>query len=486
MDQNRVLTGLTKQRPTLGLSPFDIINGSVSTYYASRSRERTIQYIKLMRDIRDFTPDASKAVENMITLCNPGYTLNAFKNKQPDDLGNPVPDYTAQGVVEQFANRMFGEYSANYDFQNSGSKNFAGLNTFINMCHLVAFTQGAFAAEVQLTADLQDIEDVYPVDPVFIDFFKKPPIYKWVPGIYSLSASASSGDSRGFYPLDSVMFCYAAKDPDVNQPAGRSPMAAIMEIVFFQQQMMRELKAITHATNVPRLDIKIVEETVNKILLETRPDLQGAENLDKRQAFFDNYLNSILAQINNMEADDAFIHYDAVEADYISPSHLSIPVADIFDAIDKSIVSALKQLPVLLGRNEGATTTHATVQWQVFIKQIENFQQISVAVVNWLFNLLLRIHGFDSHIEFVYNKHQTSDDFIDAQTLNMNIQSWTQMVTNGWATSDEAARFLIQHDAADPELMKKNQQAGASFKQKGLPGQPAPVVQDASEKAAQE
>ena len=484
MGQNRILAGVASKRPTLGLSPFDIINGGISTYYATRPRERTIQFVRLMREIRDFTPDASKAVENMITLCNPGYTLNAFKNQQPEDSGTPKPDYAAQQVVEQFASRMFGEYSANYDFGNSGSKNFAGLNTFINMCHLVAFTQGAFAAEVGLTGDLSDIEDVYPVDPVFIDFFKVPPLYKWTPGIYSISTDdKQAADGRGFYPLDSVMFCYAAKDPDVNAPFGRSPMIAIMDIVFFQQQMMKELKAITHATNVPRLNITVIEETINKIIEDTRPDLKGPENLDKRQIYFDERLSDLMAQINSMEADDAFIHYDAVQAEYIAPEHLSIPVADIFDAIDKAIVAALKQLPVLLGRNEGATTTHATVQWQVFIKQIENFQQISVAVVTWLFNLLLRVHGFDSHIEFVYNKHQTSDDFLDAQTLNMNIMSWTDMVNNGWADSNEASYALLKHDAKLPNKMAED---AAAAKQSGLPGQPSPVVQDASEKAAGE
>ena len=43
----------------------------------------------------------------------------------------------------------------------------------------------------------------------------------------------------------------------------------------------------------------------------------------------------------------------------------SLGVARVIQVLDTQIVAALKQLPVLLGSNEGATITHATVQWQI-------------------------------------------------------------------------------------------------------------------------
>jgi hypothetical protein len=469
------LKGLASKRPTSGISPFDLLNGRVSTYFSTRDRQRTYEFVRLLRDIRDFNPDASKAVENIMTLANPGYTLKVFKNQFNKD-DPPEPDYEAQVLVEQFANRINGQYSGAFDFENTGEKYFPGLDSFINMINIVVFTQGAFACEVQLTSDLGDIEDVYVVDPVWIDFRKEDPDYKWIPGIYAVFEKDKY--IKGFFPLNTTMFRYIPYEPDVDQPAGRSPMAATLDIIFFQQQVYRELQAIAHQTNVPRLDVSISSEQIAQILNNERPDLLEVGNEVARQKYLDGIVADVNTIIQNLEADDAFIHWDVATAQYIAPQHLSIPVKDLMDSIDKNIVSALKQLPILLGRNEGATTTHATVQWQVYIKQIESFQKVSRNIVTWLFNLFLRVHGFDSHIDFEFEKHKTSDDFLDAQAMNMNVMTWQTLVNNGWASADEAANKLLGHSAVgDPVQIKP---------QSGLPGQPAAVVQDASQKAGQE
>jgi hypothetical protein len=388
---------------------------------------------------------------------------------------DPVIDKEGQKIVESFANRCFAEYSGASDLIYGNSNDFPGLNALINMIHLITFTQGAFAAEVKLTDNLDDIVDVYPVDPLLIDF-ERGKDFVWRPGI------SVKGE---FKELDQTLFRYIPKDPDVDRPNGRSPLMSALDTVFFQQQVYRDLQAIAHQTNMPRMDIKIINEVLNNLISTTRPELMA--DPEERQRFLDGYISDITNIIENLKADDAFIHSDAVEAEYISPKGTAIPINDLLSAIDKSIVSATKQLPILLGRNEDATTTHATVQWQVYILQMASYQKVSKTIVQWLLNLLLRVHDRNSYVHFEYNSHETTDDFLTAQAKNMDYYTYRGMWQDGLISQDEFAIQMVGHSAVkeiDPTLTQPSSNpkdlTGQKFPQGGAP----PRAKDMSQNTA--
>lgn len=461
------------QRPTVEVDPTGYLINRVRGFNLNRGASQQRDFVALLRNVRDFNPDVSKAVDNILTLCNPGYKIKVYKYSQLDK-DDRVIDKQGQRIVDEFTNRCFSEYSGAWDFSIGNSSERPGLNALINMIHLVTFTQGAFAAEVKLTPELDDIVDVYPVDPLLIDF-QRDENFVWKPGLLVKGV---------FQEMNPTLFRYIPKDPDVDKPNGRSPLTSALDTVFFQQQVYRDLQAIAHQTNMPRMDIKIINEVLNQLITTTRTDLVG--NPEARQQFIDDYIADIQEIVENLKADDAFIHSDAVEVDYASPKGTAIPINDLLAAIDKSIISATKQLPVLLGRNEGATTTHATVQWQVYILQMASYQKISHAVVTWLLNLLLRVNGRNSYVHFEYNKHKTTDDFLTAQAKNMDYYTYKGMWSDGLITQDEFANAMVGHNAVkevDPMQQAQNdamKQTGQKFPQGGAP----PRVQDVSGKTA--
>lgn len=472
MDTNNLII-TSAERPTVEIDPTGYLLNRIKGFNLNRGASQQRDFVSLLRNVRDFNPDVSKAVDNVLTLCNPGYKIKVYKYSETDK-DDPVIDKKGQRIVDEFTNRCFSEYSGAWDFSIGNSAERPGLNALINMIHLVTFTQGAFAAEVELAPDLDDIIDVYPVDPLLIDFQRDKNLV-WRPGI----------NVRGkFVEMNPTLFRYIPKDPDVDKPNGRSPLMSALDTVFFQQQVYRDLQAIAHQTNMPRMDIKIITEVLNNLISTTRTDLIG--DPQGRQAFVEAYVADIQEKVENLKADDAFIHSDAIEVDYTSPKGTAIPITDLLSAIDRSIVSATKQLPVLLGRNEGATTTHATVQWQVYILQMASYQKISHAVVTWLLNLLLRVHGRNSYVHFEYNKHKTTDDFLTAQAENMKYYTYKGMWSDGLITQDEFAYALVGHNAVkevDPMQQVQNdamKQTGQKFPEGGAP----PRVQDVSGKTA--
>ena len=472
INKNTTLGALSAERPTTELDPFGYLFNRIKGFNLNRSPSQNRQFIELLRNIRDFNPDVSKAVDNILTLCNPGYTIKTYKYSQ---LGkdDPVLDKEGQRIVEDFGNRCFAEYSGAGNLQTGASNMYPGLDALINMIHLVSFSQGAFASELKLTDDLNDIEDIYPVDPLIVDF-QRDENFVWRPGF----------EVKGvFNYLNPNLFKYIPKDPDVDKPNGRSPLMSTLDVVFFQQQVYRDLQAIAHQTNMPRLDVKIITELLNNAIAQGRPDLLGSGKEAERQAFLDGYISDIQTVIKNLKADDALVHYDSVEVAYESPKGTAIPINDLLSAIDKSIVSATKQLPILLGRNEGATTTHATVQWGVYILQMTSYQKISHTVVTWLLNTLLRVHGRNSYVVFEYNKHKTTDDFLTAQAKNMDFYTYQGMVNQGWISNDEAAIAMVGHNAIG-EPIQPTGLNGQDGKQKFPPGGAPPRVQDVSGKTA--
>lgn len=404
-----------------------------------RSAERSRSVFALLKQARDYNPDASKAYDNILSLGTSDYEVHVYLANQTDTDGEAIVDTDGEELLRPFMVRMCSEYSGAWDeLTGPADNNYPGLNTAIKMALGSLMTYGGACFEVELNEALDDIVDVYPVDATQIDFMMDPVTFRFVPGLMI---------QKYFTPLDPVRFRYVGKDPDPMLPAGRSPLLAILDTVFFQQQFLRELQAFSHFANNPRIDVKVIEAMAIEAIQETRPDLLEAGNQDALQQYLDGFLSDIQVQVQSLQADDALVHWDSVEANHIAPGGQGIPAKELFEIISLMMVSGTKQLPMLLGRTEGSTTTHATVQWQIFLEQIKDYQRCVQGLITWALNLYLRIKGVQSYATLTFNPHKTSDKLLDAQTLNININSFDTAVNNGWVTDDQAAVALFGHVA---------------------------------------
>lgn len=415
-----------------------------------RTNWRNSAVIDMLRNLRDYTPDIAHAVENILTLANPGYELQVYKAKASGQGGDPVPDEEGLRLVQQFATRMLSEYSGAYDEIAGADSMYPGLDTFINMIHLAVATYGAAAAETELTPDLKDMVDIYPVDPRLIDFQRDKITGRWTAGLSSLGQ---------FKPLDPIRFRYVPKDPEADEPAGRPPLLAALDTVFFQSAFLRELQAVIHMQGYPRIDIAVMRDIIEQTIEEHRADLTMPGNEADREAYVNGHLTDLQTLIEGLKPDQAFIHWDTAKVQYVSPGGAAIPIENVLDAIDNQLVSAVKQLPILLGRNAGSTTTHATVQWQVYVGQLGGYQKISRTLVQWALNLYLQIQGRQSYATLDYYDIKTSDALVDAQAENLEATTLDLAVRNGWIDDDEAAMALYGHAAV----------------KKSTPAEPTPV-----------
>jgi hypothetical protein len=371
--------------------------------------------------IRDINPDASLAIWNFLRLSNQGHELECLKHTgKPDKQGLEYLDSLAKRV-----GRIYG----------------GGADQLINVLNLTGYTQGAIALEIELNKGLNEVVDFHAIDPSTLDFRRNEDtnelelVQKRWNGTYQVL----NPEQVFYYPID----------PDIGDPYGRSPILPILQIVFFQVEVLRDLKAVAHNQGHARFDISVTEQAI----MENIPPSIQAKGADAVREFVMNYIAEIEGGFKNLKPDDNFFHTDSVAINMVGGTNgKSIDVTKIIDVINQQVVSALKQLPILLGRNEGSTETHGSIQWQIYVAGIESIQRATKRLLERAYDLALQIKGKQSSCKLTFDRLRTTDREKEARAEQLEVDSWIKKVSQGWADNNEAANAIVGHDAvADPQ-----------------------------------
>ena len=392
--------------------------------YKVRPGKNVLDTLKIVRD-RD--PDASKAVVNFLLLMGQGYNVTIHRGV--DANGKPNEDKPGQLFIEDFDKRVGEEYGG-------------GMDNLIDVLNLCLVTHGAMAVELELDDSLREVIDVHPIDPARVEMKREEKTNRLMRGLM-VGQNVDGADKDGFLELSPRQFRYVPFHPDVDSPYGRSPLLSALASVFFKIELLEDLKAVVHNQGYPRLSVGVVQQAVwdNMPAIYKEPG-----NTESAVAFMTAFLDQLKTDYSTLQPDDTFIHWDNITVDTIGGAGTgSFDFTGLSDVLDAQIVAGLKQLPVLLGRNEGSTTTHATVQWRIFALQIEAMQRRTKRLLEWVHESALNISGrqADSTVEF--ESQPTTDRLVEAQAFNQEIDAWIKLVAQGWADAEEAAQALLGH-----------------------------------------
>ncbi|HHB3508222.1 TPA: phage minor head protein [Bacillus cereus] len=386
-----------------------------------RSEYRTKDIMESLRMIRDIDPDASMAIWNFIRLGNSGHELECLKP-------TGKPDKQAQELLNDIAKRVGKMYGG-------------GTDQLIGVLFLTAITQGAIALEVELTEGIDDVVDFHAIDPSTLDFrFNKDE---------KQLELVQKQDNGEYKVLNQEQVFYFPLDPDVNDPYGRSPILPILQIIFFQVQVLRDLQKVVHHQGHARFDISVVEEAIMKNI---PPHIQG--DAEAVQQYVTKYITEVQRMMSELEPDDDFFHTDSVNVTMTGGIQgKSMDITKVIDVINQRVTTALKQLPILLGRNEGTTETHGTIQWQIYVAGIENMQRGIKRLLERAYNVALQVHGKQSKARLTFNSIRVNDREKEANAENIETMTKQAQVMAGWIDNNEAAQHMVGHDAvAEPQM----------------------------------
>lgn len=386
-----------------------------------RSEYRTKDIMDSLRMIRDIDPDASMAIWNFIRLGNSGHELECLKP-------TGKPDKPAQEILNEIAKKVGKMYGG-------------GTDQLIGVLLLTAITQGAIALEVELTEGIDDVVDFHAIDPSTLDFR-----YNKEEKNMELVQKQDNGEYK---VLNQEQVFYFPIDPDVNDPYGRSPILPILQIIFFQVQVLSDLQKVVHHQGHARFDISVVEEAIMKNI---PPHIQG--DAAAVQEYVQGYINEVQKMMSELNPDDDFFHTDSIKVDTVGGVQgKSMDITKVIDVINQRVTTALKQLPILLGRNEGTTETHGTIQWQIYVAGIENMQRGIKRLLERAYNVALQVHGKQSKARITFNSIRVNDREKEANAENIETMTKQSQVMAGWIDNNEAAQHMVGHDAvAEPQI----------------------------------
>ena len=388
----------------------------------TRDELRSAETMDTLRLIKDISPDASLAVWNLLRLGNSGHQLEVQKP-------NGTVDQKATDLLNDYAKRLGKIYGG-------------GVDQLINVLLLTSYTQGAIALEVEIAENSKDIEDFHAVNPSTLDFRRNREsnqlelVQKQADGTYKV--------------LNEETVFYFGMDCEIDDPYGRSPMLPILQIVFFQAQVLKDLQRVVHHQGHPRFDISIVEEAI----IENMPDHIKNQGPEAVREFVQGYIADVEEQMANLEPDSDFFHTDSIKVDLAGGATAGqmINVERLIAVINQQIVSSLKQLPILMGRNESTTETHGSIQWQIYVKGIESIQRGVKRLLERAYNVVLQVNGIQGSAHLTFEELQTSDRKTDAEAESIETQTKIAQVNQGWIDNDEAATEMVGHPAVNEPI----------------------------------
>lgn len=391
--------------------------------------KKVIDALKLLRDLN---PDASMAVWNFLRLANQGHEVEVF------DINGDIDTAMQEYINDDLAPRLGRIYGG-------------GMDQVVNVLNLTGYTQGAEAIEVELNESLDDIIDFHPLDPSRLDF---------VPNGETGELELCQKQEDGTYKkLNEEQVFYMPLDPDIDDPFGRSPMLPAIEAVMFQAQVLNDLKAVAHHQGLARFDISVSTQAI----VDNLPEHILADEEQAKQAVA-NFMNGVEEAFDDLDPDDDFYHNDAITITTVGgTSGKSMDSKSLIDIINQQVVTSLKQLPILLGRNESTTETHGSIQWEIHIAGVRSIQKMTKRMLERAYTVALRVKGSQSSISISFDEVRTKDRAAEASAESVEIQNEIMKYQQGWIDNDEAANKIVGHDSVGNPITQTSSSSVNSY-----------------------
>ena len=366
----------------------------------------------------DAHPDVSFAVWNFLRLANSGYEINVTNvdNDEEFEQGKEEVDL----LVKRLSQPNIEQFQTSRD-----------LDKVINQLVFTTVTRGASALEIVPTDGFDDVAFFAAVDPITVDFLYENE--RFVP--YQNDEEIS---------LDIPTFFYEELDPFIDDPYGRSPILGALNTVLFQLQVLNDVKAVVHNQGYPRFDITILEE----VLLKRMP-IAIRNNEAKKQKWLNDKLNEIIQMYNDLDPDDAFVHFNSIEVDTAGGGKGGGAMIDpekLMSALDGLVTAGLKTLSTILGRrSSGNTESFAKLEIKLYMKGVEGIQRVVERALSKAFTLFLNMKGLQGYAQFKFKPIEVRTDLETEQFRQIKLINIQFMRDQGWIDQFEASMMAVGH-----------------------------------------
>jgi len=398
------------------LSPYKSrTNDVLETLRGIREESQAIEYLKSVN------PDVSMAVWNFVRLSNQGNEMHFLApdgKTRRKDLEDKWRDFASR--INEISN--------------------SGLDGLIDQLHYSSFLLGAMGVEVEVTPDVKDIYDVYPVKPQTIEWELKTidGREKWVPYQYSLS-------KKVYLDSASANFFWVPADPEIGDPRGTLNLSPVLQAIDFQMQILQDLQAVLHHQGYPKNDISI---DVEKLLAMCPPNIRN--DAVKLSEWLNKQVDDVRKSLESMAPDSDYVHTNdtTINMNQGANAARSLDIRAVSELVDTQTLSGLKQMAIFMNRNHGVTESWGTVQFRIYCSGIQSCQRGSKRIIEEISRLWLRVIGEQASPHF---KHNTIDWNSEEQRMAVKLMEqefYAVAQLMNWIDGDKAAQEVMGSEKA--------------------------------------
>lgn len=366
-------------------------------------------------------PDMSTGIWNFLRLANSGLKVTAVDLKG-------VPSPKGQVMLNAMCTRIAG--LDNY-------KDWA-LYKPVEMVatQLAKYTlvRGGCALETVLGKDRR-VNNLTCIDPIKVTF-KHTGVGQFLPQQLDVNGN--------YIALDIPTFFWNVLDQDADDPYETPPFLPAVSAILFNIAFMQDLERIVKKVAYPRIAIKIVESTLRKFapLIAQSDETKMAEWLQAQKS-------SIGAALRNLAPEDAAVFFDSIDISVMESKHNStVDFRPLKEVIDQRIISGLKSLPTILGRQFGSSQTIGGVEALLYSKAIASIQEVVATLLTRALTLCLRLEGHQGYVKVSYAPVNLKPEN-ELETFRVLKQSRVlELLSLGFLSDAEAAEQLT----GDPTL----------------------------------
>lgn len=379
----------------------------------------------LLKQLSKMDPDVSAGIWNFLRLLDSGFKAIALDK-------NLEPSAKMQVKLDQMLFRMAGKY----DFKNWDALRL-NISQVANQLAKYILLRGGAGLEVVLGKDKRLYKMVV-IDPITVSF-KQPSKGVFVP----YQKNSISGEEIS---LAIPTFFWGILDPDADSPYETPPFLPALQAVLFNMSVMQDLQRIVKRVAFPRITIKIVEATLRKY---------APAHVQFDETLMANWMNeqraSIGTALKNLAPEDAAVFFDSIDVDMLeTKNNATVDYKPLIQVIDQRVITGLKSLPTILGRQFSSSQTLSGVEALLYAKSVKCVQDVTISMLERALTLCLQLEGIKSFAKCKYGEVSLRPPAELETFLQLKQNRTLKNLSLGFITDEQAAEELT----GDPTLPK--------------------------------
>ena len=200
--------------------------------------------------------------------------------------------------------------------------------------------------------------------------------------------------------LDVPTFFYEVLDQDLLTAYSDSPMESALQAVLADTEFTNDVRRVIKRALHPRLDAKIVTELFRK---GVPAEILGDST--KMREYVEQTIAGVQSTVNGLEPDDALVHFDSVEFDYINNGNVTLnrEYEALQGMVNAKVATGTKAPPAVLGHGAGSQNI-ASTETLLFLRYCEGVQLKLNSLFSRALTLGVRLMGVDCYIKFEFER----------------------------------------------------------------------------------